>query len=87
VFITDDNIISGDMVLIKFEDNKHYFEVKNIEITDDYKLLVEANEVGYWATKFDNKENFDLRSLTGIGVTLIKDKVTLSKIDDMSCWC
>lgn len=75
------------MVLIKFEDNKHYFEVKNIEITDDYKLLVEANEVGYWATKFDNKENFDLRSLTGIGVTLIKDKVTLSKIDDMSCWC
>jgi hypothetical protein len=87
IFITDDNVIKEDNVMINFEEHYHYFEVKDIEITDDNKLLVEAYEVGYWATKFDKNEEFDLRSLTDISVALIKDRVTLSKINDMSCWC
>ena len=86
-FITDDNVVYKDKVMINFENKPHYFEVNDIKITDDNKLLVEANEVGYWALKFDKKENFDLRSLSCVDVKLIKDKDMLYKIDEMSCWC
>jgi uncharacterized cupredoxin-like copper-binding protein len=86
-FITDENVVYEDKVMINFEDKTHYFEVNDIKITDDNKLLVEANEVGYWASKFDKKENFDLRSLTGVNVKIIKDKSVLSKINEMSLWC
>jgi uncharacterized cupredoxin-like copper-binding protein len=86
-FITDDNVIRDNKVKVVFETKTHYFNVENIQITDDNKLLVEANEVGYWATKFDRDPKFDLRSLTGFDISLIEDKTLLSKIDDMSCWC
>jgi predicted nuclease of restriction endonuclease-like RecB superfamily len=87
IFITDDNVVYEDKVMINFEDEQHYFEVNDIKITDDNKLLVEANEVGYWASKFNKKKNFDLRSLSGIDILLVKDKSVLSKIDEMSLRC
>lgn len=86
-FITNDNVITGNNVSIKFENKTHYFEVSDIKITDDNKLLVEANEVGYWATKLGRKSDFDLRTLTNVDISLITDKALLSKINEMSCWC
>lgn len=85
-YTSKDNVIKGSNVEITFENKKHYFEVTDITI-DGENLEVKAKEVGYWAKKFDNSNNFDLRKLIGIELSRIEDPETISKIHEMSCWC
>lgn len=80
-------IINNDI-----DDKKeHYFEV--IEITtqtqkqDQSYFIVVAKEVGYWANKLDRKNNFDIRSLIGLGICLINDKDKIAEINKESGWC
>lgn len=85
-YISKENAVKGSNIKLEFENKNHYFEVTDILINGEL-LEVKAREVGYWATKFDNKSDFDLRKLIGLEVSKIEDTKTISKIHEMSCWC
>lgn len=85
-YISKDNVIKGSYVELVYENTKHYFEVTDISINGE-NLEVKAKEVGYWATKFDNKSDFDLRNIIGLNLLKIDNSETISKIIEMSCWC
>ena len=85
-FTSKDNFNKGDKLELDYEGSKNYFEVADISVNGE-NLDVKAVEVGYWARKFDKKENFDLRSLIGLEITKIEDAQTIAKIREMSCWC
>lgn len=85
-YISNDNVIKGSNVQLEFEGIIHYFEVTDISINGNF-LEIKAKEVGYWAKKFDNKQNFDLRNLIGLELSKVEDANTILKIHEMSCWC
>ncbi len=85
-FTSKENTIKGSNIELKFEDTKHYFEITDISINGE-NLEVKAREVGYWAKKFDNKSDFDLRKLIGLELSKVDDHETILKIREMSCWC
>lgn len=85
-FLTASNMVKGDTLEMDFENSKHYFEVSDISISGE-NLDVSAREVGYWARKFDNKKDFDLRKLIGVPVTPVTDSETLKNVNEMSRWC
>jgi len=85
-FETHVNITIGQYVDIVFDNKIHHFEVKDISIKD-VKLVVDACEIGYYATKFDNDKNFDLRKLIDVDIVLITDNDKIKKIKEESCWC
>ena len=81
-----ENVIKGSNIELDYENEKYYFEVTDISINGE-NLEVKAKEVGYWAKKFDNKSDFDLRKLIGLELSRIEDAESISKIREMSCWC
>lgn len=85
-YTSRENVIKGSNVELEFEHTKHYFEVTDISINGE-NLEVKAREVGYWAKKFDNKSDFDLRKLIGLELSKVENTETISKIREMSCWC
>jgi hypothetical protein len=86
-FISDENVVKNDKVLITCKDNNnHYFDVVGIKITEDKKLRVEAKEVGYF-NKFEKQKDFDLREIIGLSVSKITDPELLRKIYEESCYC
>jgi predicted nuclease of restriction endonuclease-like RecB superfamily len=85
-YTSKENAIKGSNIELEFEDTKHYFEITDISINGE-NLEVKAKEVGYWAKKFDNKSDFDLRKLIGLELSKVDDTETISKIRKMSCWC
>lgn len=85
-YTSKENVVKGSNIELEFEATKHYFEVTDISIKGE-NLEVKAKEVGYWAKKFDNKSDFDLRKLIGLELSKVEDTETISKISEMSCWC
>ena len=85
-FISEDNIVKDANVELTYKNGCHYFNVTDIEI-EGKNLKVKAVEVGYYASKFDHKENFDLREIIGLPIMPVTDPKTISKIFEMSCWC
>lgn len=85
-FTSSENVVKGQNLKVLFEAKPHYFEVSDISINGD-NLEVSAKEVGYWANKFDNNKDFDLRKIVGLDVEIVTDKETIAKIHEMSCWC
>lgn len=65
----------------------HYFEVKDISVTEGGLLKFLATETGYYARKFDHMKDFDLRTIIGLSVTPIVDEETIKKVHDAACWC
>lgn len=85
-YTSKENIIKGSNVEIEFEETKHYLEVTDISINGE-NLEIKVKEFGYWAEKFDNKSDFDLRKLIGLELTKIENPVIISKIREMSYLC
>lgn len=85
-YISKENAVKGSNIKLEFENSNHYFEVTDVSINGE-NLNVTAREVGYWATKFDEKSDFDLRKLIGLELSKIEDSKTIAKIHEMSCWC
>jgi co-chaperonin GroES (HSP10) len=85
-FSTKESMSTGTILALEKDGETHYFNVAQIRVEGD-NLLVTAKEVGYWAKKFDQIENFDIRSLIGTDLTVITDKAMLAKVNKMSCWC
>jgi hypothetical protein len=85
-FLSKDTIDKGTYVDIVVENKTHHFEVSSVEIKGDY-LSIDAREVGYWARKIEKKDNFDLRTLLGIDVTVVTDEKEKQQIYTESCWC
>lgn len=85
-FSTNINLIKDSYLELKYKEETHYFKVSNISIKDNI-LEIDAVESGYWARKFESKENFDLRELIGLPIIHITDKIKIEKIHEMSCWC
>lgn len=85
-FVSKENVIKGSNFEITHENHKHYFEVTDISIEGD-DLSVKAKEVGYWAKKFDQKKDLDLRNLIGLPINSVEDQETVLKIREMSLWC
>ncbi len=86
-YTSKENVIKGTKIGVTYEDVTHYFETTDIVIDNDNNLYIKAIEVGYWGTKFERCENFDLRKLINLDVQTISDKEIISKINEMSCWC
>lgn len=86
-FVSQDNIKIGTKLELPFENKSHYFEVDGQSITERNALKITAHEVGYYATKFDRNEDFDVRSLIGAEVETVTDPAVISKINEMSSWC
>lgn len=85
-YTSKDNVTIGSNIELEFEATKHYFEVTIVSANGE-NLEITAKEVGYWATKFDNKRDLDLRKLIGLKLSKIEDDKTISKIVEMSSWC
>jgi hypothetical protein len=86
-FFVNDNVEKGTKLLVIHDEKKHYFNVREIEVTDDNKLLIRSVEVGYYVNRFDQIKGLDLRSLSGASVSIVKDEETLKYIEESSCWC
>ena len=69
-----------------FDDSIHYFQVTNVSI-DGTDLNITAKECGYWARFFDQKKDFDLRTLIGTTLEPVTDKEKSAEVYKMSCWC
>jgi len=67
--------------------NPHYFEVKDIAVTEGGLLKFLATETGYYAHKFDRKEDFDLRTIIGLQVIPMTDESEIKAIREQACWC
>ena len=85
-FETHVNITIGQYVDIVFDNKIHHFEVKDISIKG-VKLSVDACEVGYYASRFDNNKDFDLRKLIDIDVVFVTDIDKIREIQQETCWC
>jgi len=85
-FETNVNITIGKYIDVIFDNKTHHFETKDISIKGE-NLIVDACEVGYYATKFDNMKDFDLRNLIGSEVSLVTDDEKIKKINEQSGWC
>jgi len=85
-FITSDNVSKGANFSLHWLEKEHYFEVTDIEVSGA-DLSVKAIEVGYWGTKFDKQNDFDLRNLIGKEIVEIKNEETIKRINKESCWC
>lgn len=85
-FTSSENLTKGQKLKLLFEEKPHYFEVSYISINGN-NLEITAIEVGYWASKFDNIKDVDLRKIIGLDLEIITDEETVSKINQMSCWC
>jgi hypothetical protein len=81
------NDIIADMVNMTEKIDKHYFQAKGIAVTDNGLLKIDATETGYYAHKFDNKQDFDLRTIIGLPVIPIVDEETIKKVHEAACWC
>lgn len=85
-YISSDNVIKGAIVDIRHNDRIHHFEVTDI-IIDNQNLKVTAIETGYWARKFDQDKEFDLRHLIGLEVVRVDEEERLIQIRKESCYC
>ena len=85
-YVSKDNVIKGSYVEVTYEGKTHYFEAKDIA-TEGENLKVTACEVGYYAHKFDEMPNLDIRSIIGLAVSRVDDPSAISKIREASCWC
>jgi len=85
-FKSDNTIPMKSKLSIEY-DGIHYFEVMGIRIGITNELIIKAREVGHYRTKFDRKNNFDLRKIIGLSINLITDKDALRQIDIESGWC
>ena len=85
-FETIVNVSIGNYVDIEFNNDMHHFEIMDISIKGE-NLLVDARESGYYARKFDNIKDFDLRKLIGSDIYLVDDVEQIKKIKEQSCWC
>ena len=85
-FETNVNITIGKYIDVIFEEKIHHFETLDISIKGD-NLMVDACEIGYYATKFDNINDFDLRKLIDSDIYLVDDAEQIKKIREQSCWC
>jgi len=86
-FETDEVITHRSVVEILFNGNLYPFNVKEIEISEDKKLIGTAVECGYWAKLLSKREDLDLRVLLDLKVELVKDSTKLKQIAEESCWC
>lgn len=84
-FLSLDNVGKDDYFRI-IKDNKSYdFQATDISVQD--KLLrISAREVGYWATKLDNK-GIDLRTIIECEVIPVTEDSEKKLIYEKSCWC
>ena len=85
-FETNVNMTIGKYIDMKYGDRIHHFEILDISI-NGLNLIVDACEVGYYATKFDNMKDFDLRKLIDSDIYLVDDVEQIKKINEQSCWC
>jgi hypothetical protein len=85
-YTSKENVIKGSKISLLFENKTHYFELTDISINGEF-LEVTDREVGYFASKLDEKSDFDLRKLIGLELSRVDDDETISKINEMSCWC
>ena len=85
-YTSKENVIKGSSIELTFEKENHYFEVTDISISGEF-LEVKAVEVGYFARKFDRKDDFDLRKLIGLPISRVEDPKAIADIHKMSCWC
>lgn len=86
-FETDEVITHRSVVEILFNGNFYPFNVKEIEITEDKKLIGTAVECGYWARKLSERDDLDLRTLLGCEVQSVTNPTKLKQIYTESCWC
>ena len=85
-FISVDNLKEGDIVDLTLDGKNHHFEIRKVEILGD-DLKITAKETGYWATKLDREQNFDLRTLIGLEITPVTNPDTIKDIRIQACWC
>ena len=85
-FTSRENIAVDSYLSIVFDNSTHYFKVIDVSIEGE-NLSVTAIEAGYWARFFDQKKDFDLRTLIGTTLEPITDKEKTAEIYKMSCWC
>jgi hypothetical protein len=89
-FLSKDTIAKETFVDIVFENKKYHFEVKNVEITENNLLKIEAKQVGYWATMLTRNNGdsiFDIRTLLKLPITIVTDEREIKQIHIESCWC
>ena len=86
-FNSTENIVLGSIVTLTHNERSHDFEVNKISINVDNSLAISANEVGYWGSKFDNKKDFDLRTIIGLDIEVIVDEEVIKKIRQSSQYC
>ena len=86
IFETNVNVTIGKYVDMKYNNSIHNFEILDISIKGD-NLIVDACEVGYYATKFEKIKDFDLRKLIDSDIYLVDDDEQIKKIREQSCWC
>lgn len=84
-FRTSENLKKDDLVRLEIQ-GQHYFKVTDIAIIEK-ELLVSARETGYWANALERKDNFDIRNLIDLKVTLITDTEVIQRINKEACWC
>lgn len=85
-YISSDNVVKDSYLKLTYKESTHYFQVSSIEL-DGKNLKISAREVGYYARKFDRMKDLDMRDLIGLEVIKVDDKESISKINEMSCWC
>lgn len=84
-FESTENVKKDDYFQIKVQNHTFDFKANGIKVIGE-KLMITANEVGYWAQKLD-KGGIDLREVIGCEVTPVTDDTEKSKIYQRSCWC
>lgn len=86
-FLTSVNIQYYAYVMIELDKKKHWFIVSNLSTTNIKTVLkAEAHEVGRFAQKFEQQDDFDLRSLIDVDVKLVTDRKTIEKVRKDSKW-
>jgi hypothetical protein len=86
-FDSVDNFILDDIISIKHGEKIHDFNINSISINSDNSLRLTANEIGYWGAKFDNKKDFDLRTIIGLPIEVVTDVEVIKKIRQSSQYC
>ena len=84
-FNTNEVIKLDEYVLLSLDDKLHSFKIHAININDT-SFDIEAHEVGYY-NLFHNMDNFDLRTLVSLDITLVEDEEVKKKIYKESCYC
>lgn len=85
-FTSEEKINTHAVVELLTGDDRKPFYVREVETTGS-KLLCRANECGYFAKQLGENKDFDVRSVIGCKIEIVKEKERIENIREQSSWC